>query len=86
MSEHKCSECGGDGCFESISRGTGAYRQRECGNCSGNGTVNVECDDSECDECNPVTEVDVICAACGDHAEMRQETGTECCNAGSRFS
>lgn len=43
------------------------------------------CDDSECDECNPVIEDDVICQRCGEHSEMREETGTECCGAGSRF-
>lgn len=38
-----------------------------------------------CDECNPVIEDDVICQRCGEHSEMREETGTECCGAGSRF-
>jgi len=43
------------------------------------------CDDMECDECNPVTEEDVICARCKEHSEMREQTGTDCCGAGSYF-
>jgi hypothetical protein len=43
------------------------------------------CEDYECNDCNPVTEEDVICSECGEHSEMREQTGTECCNGGSRF-
>lgn len=33
----------------------------------------------------PTEQDDVICGNCGEHAVLKVSTGTECCNAGSKF-
>ena len=44
-----------------------------------------DCADSECETCNPITDEDVICSKCSEHAQLRENTGTECCGGRSRF-
>jgi hypothetical protein len=44
-----------------------------------------QCEETECDTCNRVIENDVICRACGEHSELREHTGTDCCGSVSRF-
>jgi hypothetical protein len=48
-------------------------------------TDDAPCFESECDLCDPIVEPDVICAGCGEHAELREESGTSCCGSVARF-
>jgi hypothetical protein len=48
-------------------------------------TCDGDCNEPECDVCDPIEEEDVICGRCGEHAELREQTGTNCCGAGSMF-
>ena len=44
-----------------------------------------KCDEGGCDQCDPITSEDVICSKCSEHAQLRENTGTECCGGRSRF-
>lgn len=82
LSEHKCKSCDGVGSWHVMKLSTGQPSERDCSECKGNGVVEVECNDSECDECNPIVDDDSgICSACKEHTEFRDNTGSECCGA-----